>query len=72
MPVLDGFELITKSRELYENKGKKLPPVLMLSAFSEGFFSAEKFDKHQIDYFVQKPPQKDNLMRVFKSLNLSK
>jgi CheY-like chemotaxis protein len=70
MPILNGINVIEKGRPLFLSKQTTMPPVLLLSAFSRDTFKLSVFETNKIDYFLQKPPSKDDLARVFQDLKL--
>jgi CheY-like chemotaxis protein len=70
MPILNGMNVIEKARSLFLSKQTTMPPVLLLSAYSRDTFNLSLFEKNKIDYFLQKPPSKDDLTCIFRNLKL--
>ena len=68
LPLMNGLKVI---KNFIKKFGKsKLPPVLLLSAFSEEYFTEKDLKSRGIKYFLRKPASVDELKECFKKLNL--
>ena len=65
---MNGLKVIKQFTKKFGKE--KLPPVLLLSAFSEEYFIEKDLKARGISQFLRKPASCDELKEAFRKLNL--